>query len=112
MPGCSQCKHCERRQLCKALFCRGQAVAPQWPGMCRAVSVLAAGLFHEIAGALGVGVGYDSLNVAKLRAELNKRDFPILGESFQPDYCLGCSTEQSLENYFCTVAQGFPQWRF
>lgn len=31
-----------------------------------------------IAEALGLGVGYDSLNVAKLRSELNKRDFPIL----------------------------------
>lgn len=80
--------------------------------MCRTVSVLAAGLFHVIAEALGVGVGYDSLNVAKLRSGLSKRDFPILGDSFQPDYCLGCSAKQSLENDFCTVAQGFPWWRF
>lgn len=65
-----------------------------------------------IAEALGLGVGYDSLNVAKLRSELNKRDFPILGDSFQPDYCLSCSTKQSLENDFCTVAQGFPQRHF
>lgn len=65
-----------------------------------------------IAEALGLGVGYDSFNVARLRSELNKRDFPILGDSSQPDYCLGCSTKQSLENYFCTVAQGFLQWCF
>lgn len=64
-----------------------------------------------IAEALRLGLGYSSLNVAKLRSELNKRNFPILGDSFQPDYCLGCLTKVP-KNDFCTVAQGFPQWRF
>lgn len=63
-------------------FVQDQACGSPWPGMCRTVSVLAAGLFCVIVEALGVGLGYDSLNVT----ELNKRDFPILGDSFQPDY--------------------------
>lgn len=55
---------------------------------------------------LGVEIACDSLNVPELRSELHKRDFPILGDSFQPDYCLSfrCSTKLSLENDFCTVA--------
>lgn len=92
-------------------FVEDEACSSQLPAMCRRVSVLAAGLSSVTAEALGVELFYDSLNVPKLRSEINKRDFLILGDSFQTDYCLGfrCSTKQSLEYDFCTVAQGFPQ---
>lgn len=95
-------------------FVEDEACSSPAAGMCPRVLVLAAGLSSMTAEAQGFELFYDSLNAPKLRSELDKRDFPILGDSFQPDCCLGfrCSAKRSLENDCCTVAQGFPQWCF
>lgn len=49
--------------------------------------------------------------VPKFSSKVNRREFPILKNSFQPDCCLGfgCAGKQSLQNDFCTAVQGFLQ---
>lgn len=49
--------------------------------------------------------------VPKFSSKVNRREFPIVRNSFQPDYCLGfgCAGKQSLQNDFCTAVQGSLQ---